>query len=81
MKTKAITLVEAPHKKSICETKMRYSVMLHGKYYGELYFNMTGYVGYLPTADGMQLSIGEKSISVYKKEIAVLNREFEIAGK
>lgn len=81
MNSKAITLIEAPHKKAVCEFKMRYDVMLHGKFFSELYFNVKGYVGYLPTADGMRLSIGEKSLAVYKREIAVLNREFEIAGK
>ncbi|GGR41604.1 hypothetical protein [Deinococcus ruber] len=77
---KAITLVEAPRKKSSCEQEMRYDVLLHGKQYGELYFNLRGYLGYLPTPDTLPLDIGEKSISAYRKQIAVLNQEWAAAA-
>ena len=75
----AIVLVEAPHKRAILETHMRYDVMLDGKLFDTLNYNMRGYIGYLPTVDGGKLTIGEKGISAYKKEIAQLNREFAAA--
>ena len=40
-----VTLREAPHKRAICETKMRYDVLLNGEQVGELHYNMTGYRG------------------------------------
>lgn len=73
----AITLKEAPHRQGRYESEMRYEVFLHGEFFDELYFNLRGYVGYLPTPDGRKLDIGEKSISAYRKEIATLNREFK----
>jgi len=57
------------------ETKMRYDVVLNGQVVGDLYFNMTGYVGYLPTPEGRKLDIGERGISAFRREIAALNRE------
>jgi hypothetical protein len=54
--------------------------MLHGQKVDQLYFNMKGYVGYLPTPDGAKLDIGEKSISVFRREVAALNREFAAAA-
>ncbi|GGR37939.1 hypothetical protein [Deinococcus ruber] len=77
---KAITLVEAPRKKSSCEQEMRYDVLLHGKQYSELYFNLRGYLGSLPTPDNLPLDIGEKSISAYRKQIALLNQEWAAAS-
>jgi hypothetical protein len=72
----AIQLVENRRDRSICETKSRYDVLLHGVKFDQLYFNVTGYVGYLPTPDGAKLNIGEKGISVFRREISSLNREF-----
>jgi len=73
---KAITLVE---------TANGYNVMLHGNFHGDLYFNMTGYTGcYLPLPPTAErngkighLDIGERSIGVYRKKIASLNREWQ----
>lgn len=76
----AITLRPAPHRKAICECEMPYDVLLHGQVFGELYFNLRGYRGYLPTPDGKKLDIGEKTLAAYKREIAVLNREFRNAS-
>jgi hypothetical protein len=73
---KRIELREASRKRSICETKMRYEVYLDGKFFSDLYFNMRGYVGYLPTPEGLNLDIGERGITAFKKEIASLNKEF-----
>lgn len=72
---KRIELREAPRKRAMCETKMRYEVYLDGKFFSDLYFNIRGYVGYLPTAEGHKLDIGEVGISAFRKEIARLNRE------
>lgn len=70
-----LTLKEAPHKRSMCETKMRYDVLVNGKVTETLYFNMRGYQGYLPLPDGGKLDIGEKAISAYKKEIGIINKD------
>ena len=79
-KKKAIELVENLRARAICETTPRYDVMLHGQKVDQLYFNMKGYVGYLPTLDGAKLDIGEKSISIFRREVAALNREFAAAA-
>jgi hypothetical protein len=70
-----VTLQEAPHKRSMCETKMRYDVLVNGKVAETLYFNMRGYQGYLPLPGGKKLDIGEKAISAYKKEIGIINKD------
>lgn len=70
-----VTLKEAPHKRSMCETKMRYDVLVNGQVKETLYYNMRGYQGYLPLPGGGKLDIGEKAISAYKKEIGIINRE------
>lgn len=69
-----ITLVERPNRMAICETKMHYDVVLNGEVKGALYFNMTGYVGTLPLCGCGSISIGEKPLSEYRKEIARINR-------
>ena len=78
---KAITLVETREGCAILETHSLYHVLLHGKKVGELYFNMTGYVGYLPQPNGISLDIGERGISAYRKAAAQLNREWAEAAK
>jgi hypothetical protein len=70
-----VTLREAPHKRAICETKMRYDVLLNGEQVGELHYNMTGYRGVLPLAGGRRLDIGERGISVFRAEIRRINKE------
>jgi hypothetical protein len=79
-KKNAIELVENLRARAICETTPRFDVMLHGQKVDQLYYNMRGYVGYLPTPDGGRLDIGEKSISAFRREVAVLNREFATAA-
>jgi hypothetical protein len=54
--------------------------MLNGQKVDELYFNLKGYVGYLPAPSGAKLDIGEKSISAFRREVAALNREFAAAA-
>ena len=73
---KAIALVETRTGCEICETQSRYDVLLHGKKVGQLYFNMRGYVGTLPTPRGTHLCIGERTISAYRKAVAQLNKEW-----
>jgi hypothetical protein len=57
------------------ESQPRYDIILNGEKVGQLYYNLRGYVGTLPTPDGMQLTIGEQPITTYKREVAALNRE------
>ena len=72
-----IRLVKSRRGLHVCETKPRYDVLFNGKLFDQLWFNMTGYVGYLPCPDGGRLTIGECSISEYRREVAKLNREFK----
>jgi hypothetical protein len=73
---KTIELIQTRRGCACCETTDRYDVILNGVLFDQLWFNTRGYVGYLPHPDGWKLSIGEKSISAYKKEVASLNREW-----
>ncbi len=58
------------------ERTPRYQVYLNGQPWGEpIYYNMTGYCGYLPTPAGRSLDIGERGISAYRKYAAELNSE------
>ena len=76
-----ITLIETRKGCAILERTPRYHVMFDGKFYGELYYNMTGYVGYLPSPkeDGtiIPMNIGECGISAFRKEVARLNKEWK----
>lgn len=75
--TKRIQLKKAPEKMAAYERTMRYDVLFNGKVFDTLYYNLKGYVGYLPTPEGRKLDIGERSISTYRKEIRRLNNEFD----
>lgn len=70
-----IKLVKTDRGRQMLERTPRYDVMLDGKLFDQLYFNMRGYVGYLPLPDGSRFDIGECSITEYRKEVAKLNRE------
>lgn len=76
MKATAIQLVENFRAREMFEKQPRYDVLLHGKKVGQLYYNMTGFVGSLPTPDGGSLHVPEGGISRFRKEVAALNREF-----
>jgi hypothetical protein len=78
---KTIVLVETRNGCAIMEKEPRYDVLLHGKKVGQLYFNVRGYVGTLPTPRGTHLCIGERGISDYRKAVAQLNREWAEAAK
>jgi hypothetical protein len=52
-----------------------FDLLLNGEVVGEVYYNMTGYVGTLPQPDGTTFTPGETSISAYRTEIARVNRE------
>jgi len=73
--THKVTLRANPRRRSILETKMRYDVLLNGNRVGELCYNMRGYIGYLPLPDGRRLDIGERPLSVFRQEIARINRD------
>jgi hypothetical protein len=78
---KAISLQERPERRAICETRMRYDVLLHGNVVGDLYFNMTGYTGVnLPLPSGGSLHIREQSLTGVRREIAKVNREWAAAA-
>lgn len=81
----AVTIVENRKDMAMLETTPHFDVMLNGVWYFKLYFNMTGYSGYLPLpprADSenqrraVPLSVGEGGISRYRKELPRLNREW-----
>ena len=77
---KRIKLVETRRGCQILEKESRYDVLLDGKLFDQLYYNMRGYVGYLPAPreDGtaIRLTIGERGIAAYRKEVAGLNKEW-----
>lgn len=68
-------------KGSFLETKPRYEVMLEDKKVGELYFNMKGYIGSIPTPSNSSMSIGERGIAAYKQEVAYQNKCFKLCKK
>lgn len=81
---KSIVLVETRNGCAIMEPQPRYDVLLRGNKVGQLYFNMRGYVGNLPTPRGTQLDIGERGIGAFRKAVAQLNKEWaevELAAK
>jgi hypothetical protein len=84
-KGKALELVETRRGCACCETTPRYDVIFYDVRIpgdrGQLWFNMRGYVGELPTPEGGSVSIGEKSISAWQKEAARLNREFAASDR
>jgi len=75
----AVRIVETKRGRHILEQTPRYKVLLDGEEFGELYFNMSGYVGYLPLPGGHKIDIGERSISTFRREIVAVNREFRVA--
>lgn len=69
-----ISLAEKPGR-HILERQPRYAVLVNGAPQGELYYNMRGYVGYLPMVHGGKMDIGEKGISAFRREVSILNKE------
>lgn len=62
-------------RRHVLERHPRYVVTVNEQPWGELYFNMTGYVGNLPMVQGGVMNIGERPISAFRKEVSILNRE------
>jgi hypothetical protein len=81
MQKPAIELIETRQGCEIIETTPRYNVMLRGVKVDQLFYNMRGYVGNLPTPDGSSLYVPESGISRFRREVAKLNREFAAAEK
>ena len=80
---KAIELVKIPG--SIMKTEDRYMIRFRGEEWGQLYYNMRGYVAEkgIPVPSGEKavgLSIGEKGLSAFKREIRDANREWAELG-
>lgn len=82
---KAIELVETRRGRQCCETTPRYDVVLFGRRFDQLWFNLRGFVGTLPVPEFgdngdlhavIRLTIGEKSIAAYRREVGKLNREW-----
>jgi hypothetical protein len=73
-----ISLSEKPGR-HILERQPRYAVLVNGAPQGELYYNMRGYQGYLPTVHGASMDIGERGITAFRKEVTHLNREAQDA--
>jgi hypothetical protein len=59
----------------LLERQPRYAILVNGEPQGELYYNMRGYQGYLPTVHGSKLDIGERGITAFRRQVNVLNRE------
>lgn len=59
----------------LLERQPRYAVLVNGEAFGELYYNMRGYQGYLPTVQGSKMDIGERGITAFRREVNVLNKE------
>jgi len=74
-----IKLEESTRGRAMLERTPRYDILVNGEVQGQLSYNMRGYIGYLPTIHGSKMDIGEKSISAFRKEIRILNREAEEA--
>lgn len=70
---KAITFKEIDERRF---EKPRYHVLLHGRVVETLEWNLRGYTGTLPTADGLDFHVGEKPLSGYRSTAAMLNREW-----
>ncbi len=65
-----LKLVEAPGLRDICETKMRYRLVLDGKPVGQAYFNMTGYCVTFHEGNPVPGFIGnEQRISTLRAEV------------
>ena len=77
----AIELIETRQGREIMETTPRYNVMLHGVKVEQLWWNLKGFVGNLPTPDGSSLYVPESGIARFHREVAKLNREFAVADK
>jgi hypothetical protein len=73
-----ITLEQRP-RRHLLERQPRYAVLVNGAPCGELYYNMRGYQGYLPTVHGSKMDIGERGITAFRREVTLLNREAEQA--
>jgi hypothetical protein len=77
----AIELIETRQGCEIMETTPRYNVMLHGVKVEQLWWNLKGFVGNLPTPGGASLYVPESGIARFRREVAKLNREFAVADK
>ena len=75
----AIELIETRQGCEMLESTPRYNVMLKGVIVDQLFYNMRGYVGNLPTPDGSSLYVPESGIARFRREVAKLNREFAVA--
>lgn len=75
----AIKLIETRQGCEMLESTPRYNVMLKGVKVDQLFYNMRGYVGNLPTPDGSSLYVPESGIARFRREVAKLNREFAAA--
>jgi hypothetical protein len=65
----------------ICQEHPFYNVMLNGKFYFQIYYNLRGYCGYLPTPRGGRFDPGEVSLARFRKEAKILEREAKELAK
>lgn len=74
-----LRLIEAPHKRDICETTMRYDLVLDGMFVGEMWYNTQGYVvntklpGFVNSAE-QSLTTWRNEIRQWNKRNSLLNR-------
>jgi hypothetical protein len=78
---KALELVRTRQGCAIMEIQPRFDILLHGKNVGQMYFNLRGYVGSLPTPEGSLLQMPESCIGSFEREVSRLNREFAALNK
>lgn len=69
-----VALIESRHR-AMLQTVPDYDVTLNGVRVDKLTFNMRGYIGALPLPDGRKIVLPESSITVWRREVATINRE------
>ena len=67
---KALELVRTRQGSAMMEIQSRFDILLHGKKVGQLYFNLRGYVGSLPTPDGLSVHMPESSIASFQRDVS-----------
>lgn len=83
-KSNPVRLLENKRACQMFEATPRWDVILLDKPFFQCYFNMRGYVGYLPVPPREEnenkviaLNFGEVGITTLKREVAQINREWK----
>lgn len=79
-----IKLVETRRGCEMLERTPRFDVLVDGKFYSQLYFNMRGYCGQLPApstdrpGESICVPLSDEKIGAIKRLASILNKEWEI---